>query len=141
MNAKDLMSTNVECISPQTALIEAAQKMKSLDIGFLAVCENDRIVGALTDRDIVVRAVAAGKDLHQYTARDVMTTDVFWSFEDQTADEVAEYMAEREIRRVLILDRKKRLAGVISIGDLAKAHGKKAGETMRDIAQAPSQAA
>ena len=107
-------------------------------MGFLPVCENDRLVGALTDRDIVLRVIADGKDLKKCKARDVMTDDVFWCYEDQTADEVADYMAEKEVRRVLILNRDKRLVGVISIGDLAKRGEEKiTGETIRDIATAP----
>src|SRR5438067_4020625 len=104
MQAKELMTRTVECISPETQIQDAAQKMKSLDVGFLAVCENGRLAGALTDRDIVLRVIAAGKDVKDCMARDVMTNDVFWCYEDQTADEVANYMAEKEIRRVLILN-------------------------------------
>jgi CBS domain-containing protein len=71
-----------------------------------------------------------------------MTADVYWCYEDQTTNEVAEYMAQKEIRRVLVLDRNKRLSGVISIGDLAKrADEQKTGETIKEIAEAPRQAA
>ena len=143
MQAKEIMSHNVECISPDTPMVDAAKRMKSLDVGFLGVCEGDRIVGAITDRDIVLRAVAEGKDPRQCKARDVMTQEAHWCFEDQSVEEVAKFMAEREVRRVLIMNRDKRLVGVISLGDLAKARGeqKKAGETMKDIAEAPSTAA
>jgi CBS domain-containing protein len=138
MQAKELMSSKVECVSPEIQVQDAAQKMKSLDVGFLPVCENDRLVGALTDRDIVLRVIAEGKDVKDCKARDVMTTDVFWCYEDQTSDEVAGYMAEKEIRRVLILNRDKRLVGVISIGDLAKGGEEQiTGETIKDIAAAP----
>ena len=138
MQAKDLMTKNVECISPEMPIRDAAQKMKALDVGFLPVCENDRLIGALTDRDIVLRTIANGKDVEYSKAHDVMTNDTFWCYEDQTSDEVADYMAEKEIRRVLILNRKKRLVGVISIGDLAKAGEEQiTGETIKDIAAAP----
>jgi len=138
MKAKDLMTPAVECISPDMQLREVARIMKSEDLGFVPVCQNDRLVGTITDRDIVLRAIAEGKDTRDCRVQDVMTPGVFWCYDDQTADEVAEYMASREIRRVVILDRDKRLAGVISIGDLAKS-GKqqKAGEALRDIAAAP----
>jgi CBS domain-containing protein len=117
--------------------------MKSLDVGFLPLCEEDRLVGTLTDRDIVLRVLAEGMDVERSNARDVMTEDVFWCYEDLTIDEVADYMAEKEIRRVLILNRKKKLVGVISIGDIAKARGAqlKAGETIKEIAEAPPEAA
>jgi CBS domain-containing protein len=114
--------------------------MKSLDVGFLPVCENDRLVGTVTDRDIVLRVIAEGKDLNSCKARDIANNEVFWCYEDQTAEEIADYMAEKEIRRALILNRDKRLVGVVSIGDLAQAKGKqkRAGETMKEIARAPS---
>ena len=138
MQAYELMTRTVQCVSPETYIQEVAQTMKSLDVGFLPVCENDRLVGALTDRDLVLRVIAEGKDVKDCKARDVMTHDVFWCYEDQTTDEVAGYMAGKEIRRVLILNRDKRLVGVISIGDLAKAGEEQiTGETIKDIAAAP----
>ena len=138
MKAKDLMTPNVQCINPGMSLQEAAATMKRLDVGFLPVCENDRLAGTITDRDIVLRIVAEGREATNCTARDVMTPSARWCHEDQTAEEVAGYMAEKEIRRVLILDRNKRLSGVISIGDLAKrGEEQKAGEATREIAEAP----
>src|SRR5262245_61464904 len=143
MQAKKIMTTDVECISPDTTIPDAAEKMKYLDVGFLPVCKNDRLVGTITDRDIVLRVIAEGKDVNTSKTHEVMTSDVYWCYEDQTSDEVAAFMASKEIRRVLILNREKRLVGVISIGDLAQARGvqKKAGETMKEISQAPSKAA
>jgi len=140
MKAKDIMTRDVECISPDTPIREGAQRMKSLDVGFLPVCENDRLIGTVTDRDIVLRVVAEGKDINSSKARDIMTTEVFWCFEDQTAEEIAAHMAEKGIRRTLILNPDKRLVGVVSIGDLAQAKGKqkKAGEAMKGISEAPS---
>lgn len=143
MQAKELMTTGVECIPPDTLVRDAALKMKSLDVGFLPVCASDVLIGTLTDRDIVVRGVAEGKDTRVVKARDLMTANVYWCYEDQTADEVAEYMAEREVRRVLVLDRTKKLVGVISIGDLAKRgeDEQKTHETIKEIVEAPRQAA
>jgi len=140
MQAKDIMSTHVELISPETAIRDVAQKMKASEVGFLPVGENDRLVGTITDRDIVLRVVAEGKDVEECKTRDVMTNEVFWCYDDQDADEVAEYMADMEIRRVLILNRSKRLVGVVSIGDLAKIGGEqeKTGDTLREIAEAPT---
>src|SRR5688500_13397044 len=138
MLARDLMTKNVECLTPETAISLVARTMKSLDIGFVPICENDRLIGTVTDRDIVLRGIADGKDMRNCTARDVMTSEVLWCYEDQTADEVAAFMADEEIRRVLVLDRSKRLTGVISIGDLAKrGEEAKAGEAIGDIADAP----
>jgi CBS domain-containing protein len=130
MQAKELMTPHVECVSPDTNIRKIAGIMKS--------CDNYRLVGTVTDRDIVLRAVADGKDAASCTARDVMTEDLYWCYDDQTAEEIADYMADREVRRVVILDRSKRLAGVISIGDLAKGGEQtKAGEAIGDIAEAP----
>jgi CBS domain-containing protein len=138
MQAKELMTQPVECISPEMRLQDAARVMKSMDVGFLPVCENDRLIGTVTDRDMVLRVIAEGKDTKDLKARDIMTPTAFWCYEDQTAGEVANYMSEREIRRVLILDRNKRLTGVVSIGDLAKGgHQEKAGEAIGVIADAP----
>jgi len=136
MQAKDLMTRNVECVSPETSIEEIARIMKSMDIGFVPVYDEDRLIGTVTDRDIVLRAIA--EDRNSCTASDVMTADVWWCYDDQTAEEIADYMASHEVRRVVILDRQKRLAGVISIGDLAKSGEQaKAGEAIGDIAEAP----
>lgn len=138
MKAKDVMTRNVECIKPEMSLQEAASTMKRMDVGFLPVCENDRLCGTLTDRDIVLRVVSEGKDISKCTARDIMTPSAYWCYEDQSTEEVADYMAEHEIRRMLVLDRNKRLCGVISIGDLGKrGEERKAGEAIREIAAAP----
>ena len=139
MQARDIMTPNVEIISPETYVRDAAQKMKVFDVGFLPVGENDRLVGTLTDRDIVLRVVADGKDVNDCKTRDVMTNEVFWCFDDQDVDEVADYMAKKEVRRVLILDRNKRVVGVLSLGDLSQVGGqqRKAGETIKEITEAP----
>jgi CBS domain-containing protein len=142
MQANEIMTRGVECIPPEMAIRNAARRMKALDIGFLPVCENDRLIGTITDRDIVLRVVADERDVDSCMAREIMTGDVYWCYEDQTAEEVAEYMSRREVRRVLVLDRNKRLTGVISIGDLAKGgEEQKTGEAIREIAEAPRQAA
>jgi CBS domain-containing protein len=137
MQAKDIMTPNVECVSPGMDLVEIAKKMKSLDVGFIPVCETDRLLGTVTDRDIVLRGVAEDNDMRGTAAGDVMSSEVFWCYDDQSVEEVADYMAEKEIRRVLILDRNKRLVGVVSIGDVAKGEEKTAGEATKKIVEAP----
>jgi CBS domain-containing protein len=138
MQAKDLMTKSVECVSPDMRVDEIAKTMKSMDIGFVPVCQNDRLVGTVTDRDIVLRGLADGKDMKDCKAGDIMTPEVFWCYEDQTAEEVGDYMSKKEIRRVVVIGRDKRIAGVISIGDLAKrGEQSKAGETICNIAEAP----
>jgi CBS domain-containing protein len=136
MKVREIMTTNVECVAPDTAISELANKMKTLDVGFIAVCENDRLAGTVTDRDIVIRGIAGGKNASSLKARDVMTKDIFWCFEDQEVKEVAKKMTEKEVRRMLILNKDKRLVGVVSIGDIAKVEEKESGKTLKGITDA-----
>lgn len=136
MRVREMMTTNVECVAPETGVIEVAQKMKILDVGFLAVCEHDRLTGTVTDRDLVIRAMATGSDLNNCTARDVMTHDVVWCFEDDNVKDVAHRMRDKEVRRMLILNQEKRLVGVVSLGDISKIEEKESGKTLRDITEA-----
>jgi CBS domain-containing protein len=136
MKIREIMTTNVECVAPTTGIEELANKMKSLDVGFIPVCENDRLVGTLTDRDIVVRCLAAGKEVGTCKASDIMTKDVHWCFEDQDVTDVAEKMRDKDVRRMLILNKGKRLVGVVSIGDISKVEEKETGKTLKDITEA-----
>jgi len=135
MKVRETMTRNVECVAPETTIEEAARKMKALDIGFLPVCENDRLIGTLTDRDIVLRAIADGRDLGT-SVRDVMTNSVFYCFEDDDVEVCAEHMQDMEVRRILVLNRDKRLMGVVSLGDLSRTDEKAAAHTLKDIAEA-----
>jgi CBS domain-containing protein len=136
MKVREIMTSNVECLGPQASLIEVAQEMKSLDVGFMPICENDRLVGTVTDRDIVIRAVADGLDANTCRARDIMSRDIVYAFEDDDVKTVAEKMREKDVRRILILDKAKRLVGVVSIGDISKVEEKVSGKTLHDIAEA-----
>jgi len=119
MQAKDVMTRGVECISPDATLQDAARKMRDLDVGPLPVCENDRLVGILTDRDIVVRGVAEGRDPQDSRVRDVMTRGIDYCFDDDDVAEAAWHMEAKQIRRLAVLDHNKRLVGIVSLGDLA----------------------
>jgi len=136
MKVQEIMTTNVECVAPDAGLLELANKMKTLDVGFIPICENDRLAGTVTDRDIVIRGLAGGKDVKTVKARDIMTNDIFWCFEDQEVKEVANKMRDKEVRRMLILNREKRLVGVVSIGDISKVEEKESGTTLKDITEA-----
>src|SRR5207244_973346 len=136
MKVREIMTTNVECIGPDTKVTDLARKMKTLDVGFLAICENDRLAGTVTDRDIVIRGIAAGRDINVSTARDVMTHEIVWCYEDDDLTDVAERMREREVRRMLILNAEKRLAGVVSLEDISKVEEKESGKTLKGIAEA-----
>lgn len=119
MELREVMTPNPECIPPDTSLKAAAAKMRDCDIGDLLVCENDRLVGIVTDRDIAIRATAEGKTPSRSKVRDVMSEGIVYCFEDQTHEEAAKLMSEKQIRRLPILNRQKRLVGIISLGDLA----------------------
>jgi CBS domain-containing protein len=138
MKVQQLMSRNVQCIEPTTPIAKAAEKMRDLDIGFLAICENDRLVGTVTDRDITIRSVAQGRDPRLAPVQEIMSPSVFYCYEDDDVEHVAQYMQEKEVRRMLILNRQKNLVGIVSLGDIARAAGEKqlAGETLGEIAEA-----
>lgn len=120
MKVKDIMSKEVQVIHPDDSLQAAAQKMSSHDIGFLPVLEADQLVGVITDRDLVLRGIAQGLNSTAMLGRELMTSPVIQCFEDQDVKEVARLMEESQIRRLVVLSRAdKRLAGVVSLGDLA----------------------
>jgi CBS domain-containing protein len=119
MRLSDIMTSNPVVLAPDTVLREAAQKMRELDSGVMPVGDNDRLVGMLTDRDITVRATADGKDPNSTPVRDVMTSDVVYCFADDDIETAARTMEENQIRRVIVLDRDKRLVGIASLGDIA----------------------
>jgi CBS domain-containing protein len=135
MKVREIMTSNVECLGPESSLKEIAQEMKSLDVGFIPICENDRLVGTVTDRDIVIRAIADGNDVNT-KVRDIMSRDIIYAFEDDDVKTVAEKMREQDVRRILILDNNKRLVGVVSIGDISKVEEKVSGKTLHDITEA-----
>jgi CBS domain-containing protein len=119
MKVMELMSPHVECTRPDASLQQAAETMKSLDVGSLPVCQEDQLVGMVTDRDIVVRSVCEGHDPEIDHVEDVMTPELVCCFEDQDVSEAAKLMKEKQVRRLPVLNRKKRLVGIVSLGDLA----------------------
>jgi CBS domain-containing protein len=137
MQVKEIMTRGCECISPDSTLQEAAQRMKTLDVGPLPVCSEDRLVGIVTDRDIVLRAVAEGHDPKTARVRDVMTPNITWCLEDQDVAEAARLMKNKQIRRLVVLNRDKRLVGILSLGDLAvdTRDERLAGETLERISE------
>lgn len=119
MKIGDIMSRDVMLASPDMSLEEAARMMRDGDTGFLPVGENDRLIGAITDRDIVIRAVAEGRNPASTRVREALTEKVVWCYDDEDATKVAQMMEEKQIRRLSIVNHDKRLVGVVSIGDLA----------------------
>jgi len=120
MLVKEIMTRDVQVIPPRATVQEAAQRMKECDIGVLPVCDGERLAGMLTDRDITVVSTAEGMDPAQTEVGEVMTPDVVYCFEDQPLEAAASLMEEKKVRRLAVLNRKKRLVGIVSIGDLAE---------------------
>jgi CBS domain-containing protein len=122
MQVREAMSSEVKIANPNQTIRDAARLMAELDCGCLPVGENDRLVGMITDRDIAVRAVAAGRSL-KTPIREVMSLEVKYCFEDAEVDEVAQNMADIKVRRLPVLDHGKRLVGILSLGDIALTEG------------------
>ena len=120
MMVRDCMTADVKLITPGATLSEAAQMMRDGDFGALPVGEGDRLVGVITDRDIAVRGVAEGKDPTKAEVRDCMSEGVLYCYEDQTIDEVVQNMGDVQVRRLPVLNRQKRLVGILSLGDVVR---------------------
>ncbi len=127
MRLKEIMTRHVECLKPDDTLVHAAELMRDMNVGSMPVCgPDDRLKGIVTDRDITVRGTAACCSPEATRVSDVMTPEIAYCFEDDSIDDAAHLMEEKQIRRLAVLDRKKRLAGIVSLGDLAvKGHDAK----------------
>lgn len=119
MLVKDVMTTKVEWIQPNLTIKEVARLMKDKNIGCVPVGENDRVIGMITDRDLVVRGTAEGADPETATARQVMSKGIAWCFDDQTLDEAAHLMDDRQIHHLPVMNRDKRMVGIVCLADLA----------------------
>lgn len=136
MQVHEAMSRNVELVNPGTPLREVARRMQQLEIGALPVGEGERLVGMVTDRDLVVRGLAQADDLQNACVRECMTPQVLYCFDDQPLDEVAASMAENQVRRLPVVSRDKRLVGIVALADIAgHADTRRAGDTLREISQ------
>jgi CBS domain-containing protein len=122
MKARDVMTLEVAVISPEAKIQEAAKRMAAIDVGLLPVGDDDRLIGIVTDRDIATRGVALGKNPAKTKVRDVMTDKVLYCFDDEEVDHIADNMAEMQVRRLPVVNRNKRLVGVISLADIALKH-------------------
>jgi CBS domain-containing protein len=140
MDLREIMTRNVEVVSSGASLRDAAIKMRDLDVGLIPVCDGDRLRGVLTDRDITTRATADGRDPAKTKVADVMSSDLAYCLEDQEVEEAVSLMEARQIRRLPIVDKDKRLVGIVSLADIAVHHGDRdlTGETLEEIS-APAQ--
>jgi CBS domain-containing protein len=133
---RDVMSRDVQVISPEMTIREAARTMSDGGLGMMPVGENDRMIGAISDRDIVIRAVAEGKGPGT-KVREIMSAGVWWAYDDDTVEQAAKLMSEHQVRRLPVVDRDKRLVGIVALGDFAvdKSDIKPAAEALAEISE------
>jgi CBS domain-containing protein len=135
MKVKEIMTPEVVVASPKDTLQQAAQIMEQNDFGVLPVGEDDRLVGMLTDRDITIRAVARGKAPDSCTVGEVMSNDIKFIYDDETLEDASRNMSELQVRRLPVLNRKKRLVGIVSLGDLALNAKDNAGKALKNVSE------
>jgi CBS domain-containing protein len=136
MKVHEIMTAHPRCIAPDNTLVEAAGLMRELDVGALPICDNDRLAGMVTDRDIVLRGTADGRDPNTATVSEVMSQGIMYVFADQEVEEAARVMEEKQIRRLPVLNREKRLVGIVSLGDVATSSSPAfSGTALRDVSQ------
>jgi CBS domain-containing protein len=135
MRISEIMTSDFEMIDSTSSLTEAAQKMKSLNVGFLPVQEGTRLIGLVTDRDIVVRAVAEGRDPSSAQVKDVITSELIFCYDDDSIEDAARLMEDNQVRRLIVTDHNKTPVGVVSLGDIAeKSHDERlAGEILERV--------
>ena len=135
MKVNECMSRDVQLAAPDHSLQSAAQMMADIDAGFLPVANDERLIGIVTDRDIAIRGVAAGRP-PEASIREVMSEDVKYCFDDEDVEEVLANMGDIQVRRLPVVDREKRLVGIVSITDLAgNGDAREAGQALSDIAR------
>ena len=136
MQVREVMSKDVKVASPNDSIEKAANLMDEADCGALPVGENDKLVGVVTDRDITLRAVARGKSPNKCTVREVMSSGIKYVFDDETTEAAAQSMSKLQVRRLPVVNRNKRLVGIVALGDLATKHdGPVAGSALKEISR------
>ena len=136
MKIRDMMTKETRSVSPDTSVVEAAGLMRVHDIGVVPVLDGDRIVGMLTDRDIVLQVVANGQDPRTTPVNAAMSTGSISVFDDQTVDEGVKLMQKYQIRRLPVLDRQNKLVGIVSLGDIAvDVHAGLSGKALKEVSE------
>ena len=136
---REVMSSDVEVINPNDTLRDAAEKMRSLNVGAIPVCDGQRVLGMLTDRDIVVRAIALGRDANTTQVSDAMSSGISYCFDDDDVDSVLRNMRVKQIRRMIVVDRNKKLVGIVALGDLSgEVSEQQVAETLEGISEPSS---
>ena len=132
---KDVMSHDVKILNPEATIKDAARQMRDGDFGLMPVGEHDRLIGTLSDRDIVIRALAKGME-GSTKVRDIISENVVWAYENDSVNKASQIMSDNQIRRLPIVNTDKRLVGIVALGDLAvDADIKPAGEALSDISK------
>lgn len=143
MNIKDIMSKDVQIVAPDTLLHEVAQKMQQNDCGSILVAKDDRLLGVITDRDLALRCVAESHHPAETRAEQVMTTEILYCRDTDELEDVALNMTKNKVRRMPVLDKEKRLVGIISLGDMAShstdEHYLVCGKALGNICATPQQ--
>jgi CBS domain-containing protein len=119
MKIREIMTPDAQCVRPDETLVDAALLMRQLDVGVLPVCDDDELLGMITDRDIAIRAVADSRHPATTMVREVMSSGTITVFEDQDVDEVLHILEQHQIRRAPVMSRENRLVGIVSLGDIA----------------------
>ena len=136
MLVSEVMTRDVDLVAPDTTLQAVARKMRDRDIGSLPVVEGDKLVGMVTDRDIVVNVIADSGDCTSARAREAMSEKLLYCYEDQSVDDVLKNMGGVQVRRMPVVNRDKRLVGIVSLGDLARqGSSRKSGEALKGISE------
>ncbi len=137
MNVSEIMTTDFEMIDATSSLIEAAEKMRSLNVGFLPVREGTRLAGILTDRDIVIRGLAEGLDPGSTQVKDIISSEVVYCYDDDSVEDAARLMEDNQIRRLIVVNHDQTPVGILSIGDIAVKSGQEqlAGEVLERISE------
>lgn len=137
MKINEIMTTDFEMIDSSASLTEAAEKMKSLNVGFLPVREGTRLAGLVTDRDIVIRGLAEGLDPDSTSVKDIISSEVVYCYDDDSVEEAARLMEDNQIRRLIVVNHDQTPVGILSIGDIAVKSGQEelAGEILERISE------
>lgn len=135
MLVRDVMNVKVETIRPETKVFEAAQRMRDGDFGALPVLDGENVIGIVTDRDLAIRVLAEGKDANEMTVEEIMTPEALCCQAEDTLESATDYMAERQVRRLIVMDDDKKICGILSVGDVALMHQTEAGDALSGISE------
>ena len=136
MKVRDAMHAGVTCVGPETSLADIARMMRDQDIGAIPICDNDRLAGMVTDRDIACRGLADGRDVNTLCARDVMSKPIIYCTAEEEVEDAVRLMETKQIRRLPVIDGQKRMVGMLALGDIATCTNRAlSGEVLSHVAE------